>query len=220
MFAFKSLLFSSLLFSIAAFSAVPASPTALTISRAVGEVGKQIVTSREVQINRVVDQIIQLPNITAEHVRVPPSQEPNFYQEVYAVLSEWALYLEAMSFNEKADSNSKATDLNKKITELLKSHPQWRVLEVQNAELQKLLERKLIAKEFVRLKTDPTLVPVTDSDAEIYYKKNKLKFGNLPFENFRENIRAFLIRSQTEQRLKDWLEVLYRKYKVRNYISG
>ena len=93
------------------------------------------------------------------------------------------------------------------------------VLEVQPAETKKAIQRKLRAKKFIRFKADSSVVPVTNTEAREYFDNNRLKFGDLPFENFKENIKAYLSRQQVEQRLRDWFEVLQNKYKVKNALS-
>ena len=52
------------------------------------------------------------------------------------------------------------------------------------------------------------LVTVTDAEAQQYFEDNRLKFGDLPGENFKENIKVFLTREQVNQRLGAWFEVL------------
>ncbi|MES2854262.1 MAG: hypothetical protein V4692_00285 [Bdellovibrionota bacterium] len=96
----------------------------------------------------------------------------------------------------------------------------WQKLEVSSEELRSMISRKLMASSFSRLKTDPQLSPISDDEALSYYRKNRLRFGSLPFSSFKENIKSFLIKTQTEKRMNEWHEVLRRKFKVRNFISG
>ncbi|MNY60610.1 hypothetical protein D3C86_1971860 [compost metagenome] len=59
---------------------------------------------------------------------------------------------------------------------------------------------------------------ITDQEAQAYYDKNRIKFGSMPFSNFKENIKTFLAQQQLEERLRSWFEVIKRKYKVRNLL--
>jgi hypothetical protein len=42
---------------------------------------------------------------------------------------------------------------------------------------------------------------------------------NQAFENFKENIKSYLSRTQVEHRLKDWYDLLLNKYQVKNLIA-
>lgn len=199
----------------------PRTGTINSVTRVVGEVGDHVVTSREVRINDAVAQAINGKPATPEGYRVLVGQERFFPGEVAKVLDEWSVYLEAKALS-SGESASKAeiARVVKSVQDLWATKGAWMEMEVGEAELRTLVERKLVAQEFEQLKADPQLAPVSDEDAMAYYRKNRLRFGNLPFASFKENIKAFLTKSQTDRRLAEWREVLRRKYKVRNYIAG
>jgi hypothetical protein len=186
----------------------------------VGEVGEQIITSREVQINDIVEQAVfgRMPGRT--EIRVLHGNEKGFPNDVQNVLREWLVYLEARSFDSAEVSKADLLKAGKTVQENTAGLVVWQSLEASNLEISEILERKLVSKRFLRLKTDSAQVPISDAEALAYYKKNRLKFGNLPFASFRENIKTFLIKQQMDRRLQDWIEVLERKYKVRNFIAG
>ncbi|NJL24445.1 MAG: hypothetical protein HC902_04280 [Calothrix sp. SM1_5_4] len=56
-------------------------------------------------------------------------------------------------------------------------------------------------------------------EAQKYFDENRLKFGNLPFEKLKENIKAYLSKNHVDRRLKDWFDVLLSKYQVKNLIA-
>ena len=95
----------------------------------------------------------------------------------------------------------------------------WKSLAIVPKELETGLRRKLQAKKFIQFRAESSVLPVTDSEAQRYFEENRLKFGDLPFENFKENIKSFLSKNQVEKRLKDWFDVLLSKYQVKNLIS-
>ncbi|MCM2281888.1 MAG: hypothetical protein NDI61_08585 [Bdellovibrionaceae bacterium] len=201
-------------------AAPSAVPVAVTVTRVVGEVAEQIITSREVQLNDVIEQAAfgRLPGMTS--IRVLKSTEKTFPGDVDAVLREWAIYLEARSFETGEVGRAELQKSLRAVQEAVSGVEVWSQLEPSSQEIMDILERKIIAKRFLRLKTDSAQVPITDAEALAYYKKNRLKFGNLPFTSFRENIKTFLIKQQMDRRLQDWSQVLERKYKVRNFIAG
>jgi hypothetical protein len=191
------------------------------ISKVVGELGttKYFVTSREVQINFFLEQLLEQMNGSKKAIKMIQLQDPDFANHTSEVLLEWIIYKEASTFEAELSTSDIQKEL-KYVQEKAKTYPAWASLDVTGDEEKKFLERKILVKKFMRLKSDSSKIPVSDAEAEIYFKKNRNKFGSLPFENFRENIRVFLQNSQTDQRLKNWYEVLNRKYKVRNFIAG
>jgi hypothetical protein len=191
------------------------------ISKVVGELGttKYFVTSREVQINYFLEQLLEQMNGSKKAIKMIQLQDNDFANHTSEVLLEWIIYKEASSFETELTNGDIQKEL-KYVQEKVKTYAAWASLDVTREEEKQFLERKILVKRFMRLKSDSSKIPVSDAEAEVYFKKNRNKFGSLPFESFRENIRVFLQNSQTEQRLKNWYEVLNRKYKVRNFIAG
>lgn len=195
-------------------------PALISVTKAVGEVGEQVITSREVRINDAIDQALTQKKPVPEGFRILTGQENAFPAEVSRVLDEWIIYLEAKSFSNALASRADVVKGVKAVQDLWGRHADWTELEVSPEEIRSTVERKLMAQQFENLKSDSSLVPVSDAEALAYYKKNRLRFGSLPFESFKENIKSLLIKQQTEKRLAEWREVLRRKYKVRNFIAG
>jgi hypothetical protein len=136
------------------------------------------------------------------------------------VLDEWTVYLEATEIGSKSADKAEVNRLVKVVTETWKGAQDWEKLEASIGEIRDVIDRKLAAQSLERLKGDASLVNVSDAEALQYYKKNRLRFGNLPFENFKDNIKAALIRTQTERRLIEWRAVLRRKYRVRTFVGA
>ncbi len=198
----------------------PSSST-ISITKVVGEVGDQIVTSREVKINSAVEQAIEgKPISTDEGFKILTGAERVFPSEVSRVLDEWSVFFEARSLGSSTASKPEVSRYLAKVQERWGTNQAWKDLDVGADELKTVVERKLAAAEFQKLKSDPALSPVSDDEALTYYKKNRLRFGSLPFSSFSENIKTYLVKSQVERRLSEWHEVLRRKYKSRNFISG
>lgn len=214
-----------LLFSVAAIAFAASQSNAATnisrvVTKVVGEAKEQFITSREVQINDAVENILSAKNPLGKSLQVVEVGSENFPAKVNDVLTEWIVYFEAQSFGADSVSKSVVEENLKKVEAGTHGSEAWRRLEISNTELAEMLKRKLSAKSFVRLKTESSLMPVTDSEALAYFKKNRLKFGNLPFSSFRDSIKAHLRQQQMDRRMKDWLEILQKKYKVRNFVAG
>jgi hypothetical protein len=189
------------------------------VTKVVGEAKDQYITSREVQINDAVEQIVNSKDAKPTFNLVEIGHQ-SFPTKVTEVLTEWIVHFEAQSFAADAVSKAAIEDALQKVEKATAQSAEWRRLEVSKAELEDLLRRKLSADGFIRLKTESSLMPVTDSEAQAYFKKNRLKFGNLPFTAFRDSIKAHLRQQQMDRRMKDWLDILQKKYKVRNFVAG
>lgn len=193
----------------------------VSITKVVGEVGDQFVTSREVKINSAIEQALAgKPTSTDDGFKIPSGSERLFPGEVSRVLDEWAVFFEARSLGSTTVGKSDVARAVGQVQERWGSHQAWKDLDVGADELKTMIERKLAAAEFQKLKSDPALSPISDDEALAYYKKNRLRFGSLPFSSFSENIKSYLVKTQVERRLSEWHEVLRRKYKTRNFISG
>ncbi len=184
-----------------------------------GEAKDQFITSREVQINEAVETVLSAKG-DGKSLQIAEIGHENFPAKVNDVLTEWIVYFEAQSFSADAVSKAAVEDAISKVEKGSANSSGWKRLDVSKSELEEVLKRKLSAKSFIRLKTESSLMPVTDSEAQAYFKKNRLKFGNLPFTSFKDSIKAHLRQQQMDRRMKDWLEILQKKYKVRNFVAG
>ena len=188
------------------------------VSMSVGQLSERIITSREVNANFYVETLL-FAKKGRNFKGFYKIKSPEFAREVTAVLLEWVVYKESKGFS-VADVTK--TEIDKALTRVkakLKTNKSIQGLELTKQELNNLVRRKLRSKKFVRFKVDSSVVPITDDEALEYFEQNRLKFGNLPFENFKQNIKSFLGRQQIDKRLKDWFDVLQNKYKVRNFLA-
>ena len=229
----RHFILASILFAVSLGYAADLKMTLVT--RVVGEAGPRVVTSREVRINEAIGQVLQKPalpdkpaapnasttsNAAAAKMKVLSVEDPAFPAQVLRVLDEWTVFLEATEVGSKVADKSEVARLTKAVSDHWKGASDWERLETSSGEIREVIERKLAAQSLERLKGDASLVNVTDAEALQYYKKNRLRFGNQPFENFKDNIKSALVRSQTERRLAEWRSVLRRKYRVRNFVGA
>jgi len=194
-----------------------ATPT--VISQSVGQVGGRVVTSREVQISAVLDRILfptKDAKTTLHEVRLG---EPGMMNEVTALLLEVVVDREAESFSVARVSDTEVEQSIRKIEKAVEGKAYWQSLEVSSAELKKFVVQKLTAKAFIQFKTHSMVGVISDAEALAYYEKNRLKFGDMPFATFKDNIKTFLAQQQLEERTRAWFEIIRRKYKVRNILA-
>lgn len=186
------------------------------VSRVVGRVGDYFLTSREVLGTRLIEKEL-FPGQKLNFIEDVSS--PEFVMQVTAALLEKVVAVEAESFSVAAVGDEDLKEMMAKSRKNLTGLRAWQKLNISSTELQDMILRKLRSKKFLKYKTDAANLTVTDFEVKEYYEKSRYKFGNLPLESFKENIRQFLIQKQTEDRLREWFEVLRKKYQVRNFMA-
>lgn len=191
----------------------------VVISETVGQVSGEVLTSREVQISVVLNHILfpskdSKPGLVEIHLK-----DPNLNNEVTALLLEHVVALEAENFSVAQVSEADLQQNLRKVEKAVEGKPYWQALEVGQDELKRFVLQKLTTKAFIQFKTNSMAGTISDAEALAYFEKNRIKFGDLPFENFKDNIKTFLSQQQLEERSRAWFEIIKRKYKVRNILS-
>lgn len=194
------------------------SASAQTLSMTVGRVDDHILTSREVNMDAVLEKLLY-QGVKPESIRLDPVDSKPFFAQVNDAILERSLAVEAKNFDVVHINEKELHDLEAKFTKMIASIPSWKNMEPATSEWKAILERKLKAKMFIKFRKDSSELPVTDAEAKRYYEENHLKFGALPFENFKDNIKSFLARSQVDRRLKDWYEVIKSKHNAKNFLA-
>lgn len=187
-------------------------------STGVGTVKGEVITSREVQIQNLLENSLY-PKESGGQLKKLPLDSKAFAKVVQDTLLEFAIALEAQNFNVAQVPADELSKVERKALSKLKASEDWKELKVSDPELKRGLNRKVVAKKFIDFRAQSSVLPITDGEAVKYFNENRLKFGELPYENFKENIKSYLSRTQVERRLKDWYEVLLNKYQVKNMIA-
>ena len=188
------------------------------LSEAVAQAGTHVVTSREVQISHVLDQVLATANkkLSESEKRAwwIDSKSEAYSKSLAQVLLELVVQMEAENFSVGQTSQEDLQTYEKHALELVKGWDRWAELEVSPMEMQQILQRKLRAKNFLKFKTDSSGVQISDDEAKRFYEKNRVKFGSAPFAQFKDTIKEALAQEQLQEKLKDWFEILKRKYRV------
>jgi|GEM_PF-5476457 len=200
-------------------------------SQALAQVGEEVLTTRHLELDFLIDRY-QLVNKGSSAPSATPNSTPNTNQGhvweelnlqnravVDAALSK--SLLDAMVVRE-ADALGSATIRKEQIESMVadiektyRGFAQWKRLGITNDELQNAVLRHLRANEYLQLKTASMGIVIPDEMAQKYFEANRSRFGGLPFAQFKEAIQESLAQAQLEVKLKDWVEILKRKYKVR-----
>lgn len=197
-----------------------ASAAPIRVSEVVGALTGHVVTSREVAMSGIMDQAMSSPKAFRP---LPARGSKDFKENVAQVLLECMVSAESDSFGVGGASAQDISGWDSKLAEYLARHGAamslWKSLEVSSKEKEKILRRKIQTEKFIEFKTRSSAVPVTDEEARDYFLKNKIRFGNAPFQQFRENIKTYLEKRNSETRLSEWFDLLQRKYNVRNFVA-
>ncbi len=196
---------------------------AAVVSMNAGRVADVVVTTREVVIHHLIEVALSpkpTPALLKEVISLEHPRARDFVRETTTVLLENAIFLEAESVGAAPLEKDKIQAAQALVQKKMRRNSAWLKLEVGPEELKRILTRSLRAKDFIKFKVDSAAIPISDHEAEEYFNNNRLKFENLPFANFRENIRAYLTKQQVDKRLKEWFELLQSKYRIRNHLGG
>lgn len=208
------------LFFVLLSTAVAATASGKLISKVVGRAGDYFFTSREVQINYVLEQALVLP--PEKFAKAPlnlPVEDKNFRLELNGVFLEWVVAQEAQAFAVAKIDDREFQQAVEMIGQRLAAKRYWKDLKVDDDELKTFLMRKLRAKKFIQFKAESSVIEITESEALDYYQKNQGRFGDVPFSSFSEKIRTFLKQKKRDERLQAWFDVLQNKYEVRTYLT-
>jgi len=194
-----------------------APPESLLVSKAVAQVSQSVITSREVIISHVLDLAL------AQKKAAPLDRSKwlirvgsdDFDKELAQIILESVVQLEADNFSIAQVSTEEVQNLTKHADEILKDWSVWTELEVGTVEVEKIIGRKMRAKSFLKFKMETSGVQISDDEAKTFYEKNRVKFGNMPFSQFKDSIKEVLAQEQMQEKLKDWFEILKRKYRVK-----
>lgn len=192
----------------------------VTVTKSAGIVGDHVLTSREVRISYAVDQVLGLSNnVNSIKELVVPSSGETYSAIVTNSLLEWIVKFEADSFSVGKISSEEVKKTSYQVGKELEKFSVWKDMDVSSTELDEVVLRKLTARNFIRFKTETSGVAVSDAEAKDYYEKNRVKFGSVPFDQLKDNIRTYLAQQTAQARLREWFETLKRKYKVRSFAA-
>lgn len=196
---------------------VPGSSKGKLISQAVAQVSQHVVTSREVVISYIIDQALaqKKSNNGDKSKWLIKEGTEDFQKHLTQVLLESVVQMEAENFSVGDVTVEEAQKQAKQVDEIVKAWPPWEALEVSSAESEQMITRKMRAKNFLKFKLETAGVQISDDEAKAFYDKNRVKFGNAPFSQFKDGIKEVLAEEMMQEKLKDWFDILKRKYRVK-----
>jgi hypothetical protein len=196
------------------------SAQAKIVTRSVGVVGKNVITSRQVKISFYIDKALTFENTPVN--KIPKTgwgldeQSEPFKKQLNQKMLEMMVNEEAENFSVAHIEKEIIKDKSKKAIAILKPIEAWKDLEVEESEVESIINLKYRTRAFLKFKAETANQVISDEEGRSYYERNQVKFSGLPYDQVKGTIKEFLRQEQTQEKLKDWFEVLKRKYKVKN----
>jgi hypothetical protein len=190
-------------------------PAPQIVSQIIASAHGHAFTSREAQISEMIDYMIHSPGNKELLAKVG---SPQFDRNVMSVVMDWLADQESRSFQATELTPLEVQEAQKLVMSGI-NRPEvvgdWNALEVTAGEIHSFVQRQLNARKFVNFKSRASFLPITDEEAEAYYKANHGKFGDEPFAKFKDDIKLLLSKKRQDERMDEWFSILQKKYKVR-----
>ena len=170
----------------------------------VAQVENHVITSREVDIHRLLNQVLK-----------PEARGQKGEEVERSLIREWVLFYEASSFFNTSVPTEKIQKLRKKAQKSLASSKTWRNLDVTPSELKEKIRRQLESSRLYAFKKKTSIQPVPLADLKAEYGRDPSPYKNQSFEQVQEKIRQDLEEKTLKERMEQWFQVLEKKYEVR-----
>lgn len=177
-----------------------------TVLKVVGTSAGEVVTNRDIEIDRVIESILfdkALPT-----VKLHTDQ----------VLLEFAIDKEAQIFAlsriSKRDIRSELTRFQTQLSLKKNLSTLWEGLQVSRFELISSMRRKLRAKKFIKFKEQSSLIPITDEEALNHYQQYKGNYDAADFSKVSDQIKKTLSHKRAKDRIDQWHIDLKNKHNI------
>lgn len=172
------------------------------------QVRDHVITNREVAIHKIVDKALGLR---------PDLHDDN--SPLQALIREWLLYFEAQNFYNNPVPDKKIEESLKKVEQALKQSEEKKKWAITTSELEKKIRRREEANRLYLFKRKASVLPVSLTELETEYVRNRTLYGGKTFKEVRDEIRKQRDQESLEQRLQQWFEILENKYNVQRFFK-
>ncbi len=187
------------------------------VSAVVGTVGDLVVTTRDIQLEGLVDAFISGGSKNQLSLSFFEVGETAQQKEFYRSLIERAISIESQTFSVSQLNPEESKKIEKAVLDSMQNsetQKKWSSLSAGISEIREVIERKQRTKKLIEFKISSTRLPVSEADALRYFQSNKARFGDAPFAQFRDQIKTLISKQLSDERMKEWVQVLARKYKI------
>ena len=192
--------------------------TSAITSEVVAKIGKDVITSRRVLADTVLEANWTLPG----SVKALSVQSNEFNTELNRFLMERVVYLESQSFSLISVKPAEVAKAKRVVLQNVKASGAsslWNQLAMTNDEVMELVKQKISSQKFIEFKSKASYVPVTEAEAYNYFQNNQAQFEGKEYKKIKEGIKRNLAKLQAQQRLEDWYDILKKKYDVTKIVS-
>ncbi len=188
----------------------------VAVTEALGQAGEVVITSRDIQLGHFIETFLTQYSEKSKIIKFKAleGETPEFSQALGQSLLELVVQMEAENFSVGPVNNQEKEELMTKFIEATKNQFSYAQFEFSQKEVDLIFYRKLRSRNFLKFKTETTGVNVGDEEIQQYFNKNSVKFSGISLSQVKENIRDLLSRQFVEAKLKDWFDILKRKYRV------
>ncbi len=174
----------------------------------VAQVKNEVITSRDVAIHKQTEKVLdtRLQQLSEEG----PEEE---------VINEWLLFFEASTFYNTRVDGQEVNKLVQLAKQRLANSKPWKNLAVTDKELREKISHRLEADRLYQFKKKASVLPPSQTEIETEYSQNRVAYGNQSFNEVKEKIRKNKEEENLQKRMKQWFEVLEKKYKVQRFSS-
>ncbi len=189
-----------------------------TLTKIVGDFDKKntkYISSRDVILSTVIGRVLEGQGVKS----ILDVSDSSFASASSQYLTDAAIHLEALSLSsDEAVSGDEVTSLKNKVAGQTKDIADFKKLEFSADEIQKMSKLKLVVKNFENIKKDSFRASISESDMFDYLKRNRSQFGveKVP-PHLTDELKNRITSAILEVRLREWREVLRKKYQTRNY---
>ena len=131
------------------------------------------------------------------------------------LIVETLLVLDAEQFSISQVPEAELLEQQTGFQKVVESTSLWKEGRFSSAEVKQLIQKKLRARQYMQFLTDSTQFLISDQQVQDYFQRNRTKFGPFPLADFQDSIRKKLKQELQEEKLRDRIESLRKKYKVR-----
>ena len=179
--------------------------------------GNVVVTTRQVELSNIIEhwrvsKSAPSPEISGEWA--PALRSPGFQEALGQLVTDLMLEAEAPSESRKISQEAFAIEQDKLMRDLKNWEP-WQAMAFTSSEVELAMKRSWVAADYLAKLFAQKNLSVSESEIKIFYEDRKTQFEKADFESYSEGIARLLRRRLAEVKIKEWIETMKLKYKVR-----
>ena len=204
------------------FAAPPAARPVKVINQTLVQVGATVITERDVQLAGLIEDWLLFRDVltrtgkkSKRKVEILAAQSEGFQKKLQEVVVETLFFLEATQFNVAEVNAKKVTKSVADFLSDLKNSKEFQSMNFAEYEITQGFERAFKASDFIDFLTRSSPAEISPAEIQNYYQANRVRFGQFPLSDFRDTIHEYLKQQAQEEKVRDRLDGLRKKHKVR-----